>query len=176
MKKFVALFISLLTLSGCGPREFIQRSTSMEPTIPEGSIVLADMNAYHASDPERFDLILFTPPLEDSENSIFIFRVIGLPGERIDLTDGGVLVNDAPIKAPNGITYSPTTRGDVSLLLSANEFFVLGDNTGNAYDSRYWGALPRSKILGRVTDIQQAGAGNPGKRPGFSLGLFFLQP
>ena len=161
MKPPLVLFISLFYLTGCGPREFIQRSTSMDPTIPEGSIVLGDMNAYRDSEPKRFDLILFTPPIEDGGDSVFIFRIIGLPGEKIDVTNDGILINNESITKPEGISYSPTRSGNISEILGDDEFFVLGDNTELANDSRHWGPVPRRNILGKVTDIQPAGADNP---------------
>ena len=105
------------------------------------------------SDPARGEVVVFK--YLDLQKDYFLKRVIGLPGERVKVADGKVTVYNGT--HPEGIvideSYLPDdllTLGEKSLELKANEFFVLGDNRMNSYDSRKFGAVDRSQIVGRV--------------------------
>ncbi len=137
----------------------------MAPTIKAGERVKIDYTAYAVTSPKRWDVIAFTPPL--SSNSVFIMRVVGLPGETVAFTNG-ITVNGqslapppalsniyhtADFKLPAFLDIDPPPKGLISpqpCLVPENSYFVLGDNAANARDSRYWGPVSKTNILGRV--------------------------
>jgi len=147
----------LLVVCGCRPKTFRQSSGSMEPTIKKGEVIVADMAAYSGATPARWDVIVFTEP---KSGQPWCSRVVGLPGESIDIRRQGIFINgtNAPLPAhltnlthlaaiPNG----PPPTVSFPFSIPPGSYFVLGDNTTNAYDSRFWGALPAQSITGRVT-------------------------
>lgn len=137
----------------------------MEPTIPKGSIVLADMKAYDSDAPQRFDMVVFHPPEEasratgsDQSEVIYCKRVLGLPGEKIEIKENVVYIDSAKIALLDGLSY--TTQGPrTKIELDKDEYFLVGDNSKNSFDSRYWGPVDSSHILGKVTKIQPDGSG-----------------
>jgi signal peptidase I len=115
-------------------------SQSMENTIMVGNRVFGNRLAYVNRDPERYDIIIFRYP--DDESQLFIKRVIGLPGDTIDIRDGEVYVNGSG--TPLTDSFCPeqgvTDAGemDVPFMVPEGCYFVLGDNRLNSRDSRYW--------------------------------------
>jgi signal peptidase I len=114
---------------------------------------------------ERGDIVVFKYP-EDPERD-FIKRVIGLPGETLELREKKVFINDKPLdepyvhflEAPGGaLGFHEVTSSDVRerygpVTVPANHYFVMGDNRDNSQDSRYWGFLPRDYIKGKALII-----------------------
>ncbi|MDQ5971848.1 MAG: signal peptidase [Patescibacteria group bacterium] len=110
--------------------------------------------------PNRGDVIIFNQPnssLEGTSKRQLIKRVVALPGERVVITNGYVTVYNE--ENPNGFSPDKTlpygkvinqTEGEVDMTVPANEVFVLGDNRGNSLDSRYFGTLPASDIVGKL--------------------------
>lgn len=163
----VALGLALvLTLGSCSKKKYHVPTSAMDPTIPAGTDVVVDRRAYRSADPVRWDIVTFEPPASvfpagaPSTKQIWIMRVVGMPGESIDFRGAEILIGDQPLKLPpsllKGVSYVgveamkmglPSSKGKITL--AANEYFVLGDNTMNSNDSRFWGALPRSHILGK---------------------------
>jgi signal peptidase I len=119
---------------------------SMEPNFHDGQFLLVTKIEYMLHSPERGDVIVFRFPNQPSRD--FIKRIIGLPGDRIDIRNGQVLVNNEslpesyPLNA-GSYTYGPVTVG-------AEEYFVLGDNRNNSSDSHSWGMLPTKNIIGKA--------------------------
>ena len=120
--------------------------SSMLPTLYDGEwVLLWHLDGSYARD----DVIAFTPVGYDKE---LVKRVIGLPGETVDIQDGKVLINGAPLDEPE-ISQDTVQKPDGMVfpyVLKANEYFVLGDNRGNSYDSRNFGVITKSEIAGRV--------------------------
>ena len=170
----LGLLALLLLLSACGKKRFSMPTANMEPTIPVGSVVLADMNAYKSDAPKRFDIVVFHPPEEASTSwgpgqtdSIYCKRIVGLPNEKIEIKENGVYIDGEVIALPDGLSYSKQGQR-TEIELGESEYFLLGDNTSNSFDSRFWGPLDLSRILGKVTEIQpgevvnaSAAAGKP---------------
>jgi signal peptidase I len=125
----------------------------MAPTIKPGEKVRIDYSAYIVGAPKRWDVVAFEPPM--FTNQVWLMRVVALPGENLVITNGTLWLNGAPAEIPphiRHIKYVEQGRFGVNsnYNLGADSYFVLGDNSTNANDSRYWGALPRSNIVGRV--------------------------
>lgn len=153
---FVGMLLILTILCGCGRKSFKQSSTSMLPTIKKDEVVTADMSAYAKASPARWDVVIFTEP---KTGQPWCARVVGLPGENLDIQTQGIFINgkNTPLPAHlTNVSYLPTIAGAppgsvaFPFQVPAETYFVLGDNTTNSYDSRFWGPLPASNILGKV--------------------------
>ena len=125
-------------------------SGSMENTIMTGDRVFGNRLAYRFSDPKRFDIIIFKYP--DDESQLFIKRIIGLPGETVEIHDGNIYINgsdtpleDVDIKEPMEGSFGPYT-------VPEGCYFVMGDNRNNSRDSRYWENtfVSEDEILGKA--------------------------
>jgi signal peptidase I len=119
---------------------------SMEPTLHSGEYLLVNKLAFHAlGDPNRGDIVVFQAWGQDKD---FIKRIVGTPGDNIEIRDGCVHVNGTCIDEP--YLDQPTTDAVGPLTLGQDEYYVLGDNRGNSSDSRAYGPLPRDKIIGKA--------------------------
>ncbi|HMP00550.1 MAG TPA: signal peptidase I [Kiritimatiellia bacterium] len=154
MKRCTAITLILATCMGCSTQTFYVPSESMTPTIPVGSSVTINFSAYRKSDPARFDLVAFKPP--EPDDAVFVFRVIGLPNETITLSSNRILADGIVLTLPKGLKYKPADVYSSVHKLGPTQYFLLGDNTDVAYDSRYIGPTEKAKILGKVTRIEHA--------------------
>lgn len=132
---------------------FVVNGDSMLPNFRSGDYLIIDEVSYRFQDPQRGDVVVFKYPKNPSQR--FIKRIIGLPGETVEIKDGQITIYD---KSGQQQTLSETlylpasdeTYGDVKTTLTNNEYFVLGDNRPYSSDSRIWGPLPRENIIGKV--------------------------
>jgi signal peptidase I, bacterial type len=147
---------------GCGSyRAYHIPTPAMEPTIKVGDYAVADEDFYKSEKPiERFDIVVHKAPLDENtkkagtdENSRFVFRVIGLGGEKVEIKKGKVYINDEPLNEKFQKIDSEDDFGPV--VVPENEFFLLGDNRPNSYDSRYWkpSTIKRENIFGKIIKI-----------------------
>ena len=118
---------------------------SMLPTLQEGEYVIIDKLSYFLNEPERGDIIVLHFPNDRSRD--FIKRVIGVPGDHIDISDGVVTVNGIPLSEPY-INAEPSYDGTWEV--PEGQYFVLGDNRNNSSDSHNWSFLPRDDIVGKA--------------------------
>jgi signal peptidase I len=133
---------------------FIVSGASMSPNFETGDYLIVDELSYRLSTPQRGDVVVFnTNFIPGYKGQRFIKRVIGLPGDNVEVTNGKVEI----IKANKTITldekYLPKdlkTYGDVNITLKPDQYFVMGDNRTYSYDSRMWGVLPKNEIIGKA--------------------------
>ncbi len=122
---------------------------SMEPNFHDGQYLITDKISYRFHEIERGDVIVFEYPRAPQRD--FIKRVIGLPGEKVEIRHGAVFINDKRLEEP----YSPNP-GSYSWgpeVVPGDSYFVLGDNRNNSSDSHTWGMLPRKNIVGKAWAI-----------------------
>ena len=123
----------------------------METTLQNGDNLIVDKISYRFRDPKRYDIIVF--PYKYEENTYYIKRIIGLPGETVQVKDGAVYINGEQLDehfgaepmVNAGIAAEPITLGE-------DEYFVLGDNRNHSSDSREpsVGVLKRDQLIGRA--------------------------
>jgi signal peptidase I len=129
---------------------FYINSASMEASFYNGDYLLVDILSLRNNKVKRGEVVVYRYPRD--EKQFFAHRVIGLPGDEVEVKDGKVFVNGSELKEnylPEGAaTYSTLDREATKLL--DNEYFVMGDNRNSAKDSRSFGPVGKSSILGRV--------------------------
>lgn len=118
---------------------------SMEPSLHNGQFVVVNRLAYFLDPPERGDIVVFPFPLNEQRR--FIKRVIGLPGDVVQVQDGHVYVNGDLINEPY-LSNPPAFSGEWQV--GFDEVFVLGDNRNNSQDSTDWGPLAIETIIGKA--------------------------
>ena len=126
--------------------------SSMYPTLEDGDQLIADKLSYRFRDPERFDIVIF--PYQYAENTYFIKRIIGLPGERVRIDEQGTIyINGEVLEEDYGYeTIENPGLAAQEIQLGDDEYFVLGDNRNVSEDSRYpdVGNIKRSDLIGRA--------------------------
>lgn len=125
----------------------IVRGKSMEPNYIDGDVLGVNKIAYVVSTPKRGDVIAMFFPGETQKR--FIKRVIGLPGETVKIADGLVYVNES-VLVEEYLDPDLLTTPNLERKLVEGEYFVLGDNRIASSDSRAWGAVPESFIIGKA--------------------------
>jgi signal peptidase I len=118
---------------------------SMEPTLKTGEFVIVSKLAYKLSEPKLGDVIVFHYPRDPEQE--YIKRVIGLPGDRVLISDGQVSVNGQIIDEPY-IAAAPAYQSEWTV--PDNSLFVLGDNRNNSSDSHSWGPVPMNEVIGKA--------------------------
>ncbi len=129
-------------------RNFRIVGDSMFPTLESGQFLLVERVSYRFSEPKRGDIIIFEYPRAPQED--FVKRVIGLPGETVEITGGDVYINGALLEEPYVHGQRTLAYRPISITLGPDEYFVMGDNRNASSDSRTWGPLPRHNIIGRA--------------------------
>lgn len=131
---------------------FLVRGQSMEPSFHHNDYLIIDEISYRIREPERGEVIVFKFPRNPSQR--FIKRIIGLPGETVQIKDGYVTIikngKARKLDESDYLPFSLKTPGDLKITLKEGEYFVLGDNRATSADSRSWGPLPKKYIIGRV--------------------------
>ena len=148
----IALILALLIRVFVAEPRFIP-SDSMLPTLEVGDRLIVEKLSYRLRPPEFGEIIVFDPPQQlqiqgYTKDQAFIKRIIGQPGQTVQVNNGTVFVNQQPLQepyiaAPPNYTLPPVTVPD-------GEFFVMGDNRNNSNDSHVWGFLPQRNIIGRA--------------------------
>lgn len=136
------IFLVINTLTG----RYQVHGQSMEPSLHNGQYLIASKVTYWLHPPERGDVVVLRPPA--NEGAIpYIKRVIGLPGDKIEIEEGRVWVNGVILNEP--YTGGPPAYRD-KWVVEEGYYFVLGDNRNNSSDSHRWGLLPEQNIVGKA--------------------------
>ncbi len=159
----VAVLVAVL-LRAFVVQTFFIPSGSMEPTLQIGDRILVNKLSYHLHGVDRGDIVVFSrPPAENCggpEVNDLVKRVIGLPGDVLSLSDGYVYVDGKKLDetwlpaSEQGVTTAGPAGNSSNLAhpyrVPANDYFVMGDNRTDSCDSRYWGPINKSLIVGKV--------------------------
>lgn len=161
----IALIVFSMLVASCSTKIRRQATLSMEPTIKRGELVRVDFSAYRSDKPKRWDVVLFETPHKSGGE--WVKRVVGLPGETVDFSGGELMIDGRSMRSPSHFAlplYTPPISDETRMYvygvsqitypykIGSNQFFVIGDNVQNSLDSRYFGAIERVKILGRVLE------------------------
>ncbi len=130
---------------------FIVNGASMDPTFNTGQYLIVDQLSYRFNSPKRGDVVVFRYP--NDPNQFFIKRIIGLPGEKLEIQQGSVTVyskeNPSGVKLEEPYIKNNSKNDNLVIALNKDEYYVLGDNRSASSDSRSWGPLSASEIIGR---------------------------
>lgn len=149
----IVLGLTWLVITFVGQRTEVS-GESMEPTLSNGDNLIVDKFTYHFQDPKRFDIIVF--PFQYAEDTFYIKRIIGLPGETVQIDARGTIYIDGEIleESYGREVISPETTGIAAepVTLGEDEYFVMGDNRNNSTDSRMEivGNIQRKNIIGKA--------------------------
>lgn len=149
----IVLCATYLLIHYVGQRTEVD-GASMETTLSDGDNLIVDKITYRFQDPQRFDIIVF--PFQYQENTFYIKRIIGMPGEVVQIDEqGNIYINGEVLKESYGREIiKPENVGIASepIILGEDEYFVMGDNRNNSTDSRteIVGNIHRSDIVGRA--------------------------
>ena len=132
---------------------FLVKGDSMVPNFHNGDYLIIDELSYRFREPVRGDVVVLKFPYDPSQR--FIKRIVGLPGETIEIKDGKVVIyqqdsQEAFVLDESGYLGALQTPGSVKVQLKEGEYFVLGDNREFSSDSRSWGPLDKIYIVGRM--------------------------
>lgn len=147
----VIVVLTFLMIRYVGQRTRVDGS-SMENTLTNGDNLIVDKISYRFHEPERFDIIVF--PYQYKEDTYFIKRIIGMPGETVQITDKGeILINGEELVESYGreVIKDPGLASD-PITLGEDEYFVMGDNRNYSKDSRFpdVGNIKRADIIGKA--------------------------
>ncbi len=149
---FFLLFfgVGFLIVHFVGERTVVS-GESMYPSLRDGDNLIVDKLSYRFTDPKRYDIVVF--PFQYQEGTFYIKRVIGLPGETVQIQDGAIYINGKVLMESYG-NEEIRNPGSASaeITLGEDEYFVLGDNRNNSSDSREpsVGNITRENIIGKV--------------------------
>ena len=154
--RLILYLLVLFTVTILFIRFVMQRTdvsgNSMLPTLEDGNSLLVDKISYRFRDPQRFDIVVF--PFTQSEETFFIKRVIGLPGETVQITeDGKIWINGVQLEEHYGMeVIRDPGRAIEPVVLGEDEYFVMGDNRNNSLDSRRIevGNIHADELIGRA--------------------------
>lgn len=129
-------------------------SSTMNPTLQIGDRVMVDKAIYRTASPQRGDIIVFEAPLDEEVEGAFIKRIVGLPGETVEIQAGVVYIDGQPLEEDYTTIPIQDIQEDYSPVeVPPNAYYVLGDHRNNSYDSRFFGSVPQDNITGKAITI-----------------------
>jgi signal peptidase I len=162
----VAVVVCTILLRTFVVQSFYIPSASMAPTLQVGDRIVVDKLSYHLHSINRGDIVVFArPPLEDQQYADLVKRVIGLPGETISSKGCTVYINGKPLSEPwlpklassctRGLPADPNPQFNLPgpVHIPAGEYYVMGDNRTDSEDSRFFGPISGSLVVGRAVAV-----------------------
>jgi signal peptidase I len=158
IKTLILFSIIYFVIKGYIAQPFLVKGRSMEQTFSDGDYLIVDQITYNFTEPKRSEVIVFHTEFipGGNEKEYYIKRVIGIPGDRVVIKDGEVLLYENNSETPTILDENYIIDGlktlsqePVDMVLKDNQYFVLGDNRGNSSDSRYWGPVDKTYIVGK---------------------------
>lgn len=149
--RYIAISIAIVfPIRAFVAQPFIVSGASMSPTFENGEYLIVDELTYRLGEPERGDVAIFRFP--QNPKKFFIKRVIGLPGETLEITGNKVTVKTAAgktLELDESYVVHPSFN-NLIVTLGKDEYWVMGDNRAESSDSRSWGTVPRTHLVGRA--------------------------
>ena len=153
---FIIAIVLALVIRTFVVQAFKIPSGSMLPTLQIGDHILVNKFIYWFTDPHRGDIIVFKFPQDEGRD--FIKRVIGLPGEKVEVRGKQVYINDKPLRESYAIHLDPAIQPTPTsprdsfdpMVVPPSQLFMMGDNRDYSMDSRFWGFLDMKKIKGKA--------------------------
>jgi len=158
IKTLIIFCLIYFVTKGYIAQPFLVKGRSMEQTLSDGDYLIVDQLTYNFTAPQRFEVVVFHTEFipGGSGGEYYIKRVIGVPGDRVVIKEGKVILYEnnsdtATILDEKYIIDGLKTiaKEPVDVVLQDNQYFVLGDNRGNSSDSRFWGPVDKSYIVGK---------------------------
>ena len=148
----VILIGLVFTLVNLATVRFYIEGPSMQPNFFAGQFLIVSRIHYLLSQPQRGDIVVFDPPGDDGtpDEPLLIKRLIGLPGETVEMRGGQVFVNGTELDESYTKEECRSNCADRTWQLGQDEYFMMGDNRNNSRDSRVFGAVTRNRIIGEA--------------------------
>lgn len=152
-KTIAVMFLLAFVIRAYIVQTFVVEGQSMQPNFHDGEYLLIDKVSYRFNQPQRGDVVVFISP--EDQKLHFIKRVIGLPGEAVEITQNRIFINNNQIQEDYLRRGEQTLIGDnfindFKTVIPQDHYFVLGDNRQNSKDSRLIGLIPKQSIVGRA--------------------------
>jgi len=153
VKIFIVVLVVVVPIRVWVMQPFFVSGASMEPNFENGEYLIVDEISYRFNEPERGDVVVFKYPYDRSQ--YFIKRIIGLPGETVLIKDGKIIISDVNnvsgfVLREDLYLQNTYTQGNESIELNEDEYFIMGDNRSASLDSRMFGPIKKSDIVGRA--------------------------
>lgn len=146
-----ALIVTIYTMINLATVRFFIDGPSMQPNFYAGQFLIISRINYLVGSPERGDIVVFDAPGSDADDPPLIKRLIGAPGDLVEVRDDGVYVNGTALQEPYTKELTTTRRcRDCVWQLGPDEYFLMGDNRNNSRDSRMFGPVTRDRIIGEA--------------------------
>jgi len=143
----IVAFVMALIIRAFFLQVFWIPSSSMEPTLDIKDRIVVNKMLYHFRAPQRQEIIVFRQVApESTPKRDLIKRLMGLPGEKLQIKKGVVYINDKVVEENHDMNQDYANFGP--LMIPSDSYFVLGDNRSASADSRYWGFLPKKNVIG----------------------------
>jgi len=158
IKTLIIFCMIYFVTKGYIAQPFLVKGRSMEQTFSDGDYLIVDQLTYNFTAPKRFEVVVFHTEFipGGSGGEYYIKRVIGVPGDRVVIKEGKVILYENNSDTPTTLDEKYIIDGlktiaqePVDVVLQDNQYFVLGDNRGNSSDSRFWGPVDKSYIVGK---------------------------
>ncbi len=147
----IVLIGAIYALVNLASVRFIVEGPSMQPNFYTGQVLVVSRVNYLLGDPQRGDIIVFNPPNQPPDEPPYIKRVIGMPGDTVEIRDTLVYVNNEPLNEP--YINEPCTESrcrNETWELGTNQYFVMGDNRNRSSDSRAFGPVTLDRVIGEA--------------------------